>query len=391
MWPNGDQGKLRTAAQAWSTAAGILYTASADVPHAVQAINFQQSSEVDDAVNVCQSMGQHIRDIADASRGLSSACSNFATAIDNTHSQVEQELVSLVEWTVGIEAGGALLGVFSFGLGEAAAQGVEAGRIAATAARVGSIISRLVETAGAVGDAIESVITKIAEILSKLKTILRLGTEDAEVTGVTADEEVSALKRLEQGCFLPGTMVLTQAGLRPIEQVTVGDLVVATDPHTGIQELRPVHATMTHTAFGVIDIEVAAARISCTSEHPFWVHAQGWTKAADLTASDVLLDAEFQPHPIDAVTSRPGTYTVHNLEVDDLHAYHVSCATILVHNKAMRDPAGKSHITGRQVVEEERDRPAHRKGDPARPGQQVRHLRRPQWQRLGRSQRSKSE
>lgn len=229
-----------------------------------------------------------------------------------------------------------IIGAISFGLGEAAAQGAEAGRIAATAARVSSIISRLVETAGAVGDATESVATKIAEILSKLKTILRLGTEHAEVTGATADEEVSALKRLEQGCFLPGTMVLTQVGLQPIEQVTVGDLVVTTDPHTGVQELRPVRATTTHTAFGVIDIKAAGTRISCTSEHPFWVHAQGWTKAADLTAGDVLLDAEFQPRPVDAVTSRSGTYTVHNLEVDDLHAYHVSCAKILVHNKAMR-------------------------------------------------------
>jgi hypothetical protein len=336
VWPNGDQGKLRAAAQAWSAAANTLDGASGDVSEAVRAINSQQSPEVDDAVNVCQDMGQHIRDIATSCRDLSTACSDFASAIDKAHSDIENELVSLVEWTVGIEAGGALLGAFSFGIGEGAAQVAEAARVAATAGRVGTVIGRLIEAAGTVAETIGNITTKVVEIAQRLRALLEVGSKEATVTQAAADEEVGALERLGKGCFIPGTMVLTETGHRPIEQVTVGELVVATDPLTGSRQLRRVTTTMTHTVFNLVDIEVAGCRISCSPEHPFWLQGGGWTKAADLTADDVVVDAQCREHLIEAVSTRSGVFTVHNIEVDDLHVYHVSCASILVHNKPRR-------------------------------------------------------
>lgn len=336
VWPNGDQGKLRAAAHAWSTAANTLDGAAGHVPEAVQAVNSQQSPEVDDAVNVCQDMGQHIRDIATSCRNLSTSCSDFASAIDKAHSDIENELVSLVEWTAGIEAGGALLGAFSFGIGEGAAQVAEAARVAATAGRVGTIIGRLIDAAGTVAETVGNITTKVAEIAQRLRALLEVGSKEAPVTQAAADDEVGALERLGKGCFVPGTMVLTETGHRPIEQVAVGELVVATDPLTGSPELRRVNTTMTHTVFGLVDIEVAGHRISCSPEHPFWLQGQGWTKAADLTVGDVVVDAQRRAHPIDAVSTRSGVFTVHNIEVDDLHVYHVSCASILVHNKPRR-------------------------------------------------------
>ena len=40
------------------------------------------------------------------------------------------------------------------------------------------------------------------------------------------------------GCFVAGTTVLTQRGLRPIETIVTGDLVPATDPFSGEQSIR---------------------------------------------------------------------------------------------------------------------------------------------------------
>jgi hypothetical protein len=172
VWPNGHQDKLRAAASAWSAAGQGLDFAAFDVDEAVQAVLSQQSPEVQDAATVCQGMQRHISDVADSCRGLSRACSDFAGYIDQAHHDVEHELISLAEWTAGIEAAGAFFGALTFGAAEVPAQGVEAGRIAATAARVGNIIAHLIDLAGAVAETISGIVTRVAEVCQRLKAIL---------------------------------------------------------------------------------------------------------------------------------------------------------------------------------------------------------------------------
>jgi hypothetical protein len=115
---------------------------------------------------------------------------------------VEHELVSLLEWTAGIEAGGALLAAFSFGASEAGAQAAEAARIAATASRVGAIIARLVETAGTIAETIGNIVSKITEIAAKLRVIVGARLSKAAVAlakrlpGIGKDGEELAADRL---------------------------------------------------------------------------------------------------------------------------------------------------------------------------------------------------
>lgn len=172
LWPNGDQDKLRSAATAWSNAATGVYGLQALIPDALAAISSQKSPEIADATTTVNGMNDHITDVADSCQAISKACSDFAGYIDSAHSDIEHELISLVEWTAGIEAGGALLGLVTFGGGEAVAQGVEAARIARTATRVGSIIAHLIELAGTVTRAVGTVVSKIAEVCRNLRTIL---------------------------------------------------------------------------------------------------------------------------------------------------------------------------------------------------------------------------
>ena len=48
-------------------------------------------------------------------------------------------------------------------------------------------------------------------------------------------------------CFVAGTLIATENGSLPIEQITAGMLVYATDPDTGETALKPVVQTFRNT------------------------------------------------------------------------------------------------------------------------------------------------
>jgi hypothetical protein len=141
-WPNGHQDRLREASAAWRSAAEAVEAGVALVPDAVRNIEAQISPEVPAAVGVCRTMSEHLGSLAMAMRGIAGACETYAQFLDQAHAAVEHELGELLAWTVGIEGVGAAFAFFTGGFSEAAAQTVEAGRIAATAARIASILGR---------------------------------------------------------------------------------------------------------------------------------------------------------------------------------------------------------------------------------------------------------
>jgi hypothetical protein len=191
IWPNGHPDRLRSAANAWSSAADAIVGASYYVPEAVQGILAQQSPEVQNAFTVCDSMSEHIEDVAASCRDLAKACSDFADGIDKAHHDVKDELVSLLEWTAAIEAGGAVVGFFSLGIGEGAAQGVEAARIAKTATRVGKIIQTVIDLAGTVTRAISAIFSKIGRVAQRLVRIDRAEVSEATMTAAGKAPEVA--------------------------------------------------------------------------------------------------------------------------------------------------------------------------------------------------------
>jgi CdiA C-terminal tRNase domain len=191
VWPNGHQDKLRAAARAWTTAAEGLETASADVPEAVRAISGQKSAETDDALAVCNGMVGHLQDTAAACRSLAQGCNDLADGIDKAHQDIEDELVSLVEWTAAIEAGGLVVGIFTAGIGEGAAQAAEAGRIAVTASRIGKFIQTLIDLAGTVTRAIGTVFSKIGQVAQRLKRLLGVRVTEATTEAASKTPELA--------------------------------------------------------------------------------------------------------------------------------------------------------------------------------------------------------
>jgi Pretoxin HINT domain len=133
-------------------------------------------------------------------------------------------------------------------------------------------------------------------------------------------------------CFVAGTLVTTEDGLRPIEDVKQGEKVWAEDEQTGEVALKEVLNTMSHDDDELVLVELGDVTIEATPEHPFWVEGIGWTGAAKLEPGQ-LAKTKNGTLEITKVTRHAAHVLVFNLEVGGFHTYFVSSASVLVHNQ----------------------------------------------------------
>ena len=138
-------------------------------------------------------------------------------------------------------------------------------------------------------------------------------------------------------CFVAGTPVTTPEGLRPIEAIEPGDVVLAWDEATGTTSWRPVTRTFVTHDKQVLDVEVtrkdgSSEKLGVTAEHPFWIPGKGWTAAGDLEAGLSALATLGERAEVLSVTERAESTTTYNFEVDSLHTYLVGTSRIVVHN-----------------------------------------------------------
>jgi hypothetical protein len=134
-------------------------------------------------------------------------------------------------------------------------------------------------------------------------------------------------------CFVAGTEILTTEGIKNIEDIQVGDWVIADDPTTpGGIEAKEVLDTFDNEVTELYDLYVDGEVISTTAEHPFWVPDKGWVKASDLAVGDLLQTDEETFVDLDKIERRGGNFKVYNFEVEGFPTYFVSELGILVHN-----------------------------------------------------------
>jgi hypothetical protein len=136
-------------------------------------------------------------------------------------------------------------------------------------------------------------------------------------------------------CLLAGTLVWTESGHVPIEDVQVGDLVLSQDPDSGTLAYKPVLKTTVRPPTRAYHVRTEKADICSSGGHAFWVAGEGWQFARDIKApmrlhtvagTTVVEDAEQQ-----------GVDTFHNLVVADLHTYFVTKSNILTHDNTTRE------------------------------------------------------
>jgi hypothetical protein len=132
------------------------------------------------------------------------------------------------------------------------------------------------------------------------------------------------------GCFIAGTMVWTDNGLVPIDQLKVGDSVLSQPESTGEKAYRKVVRTMSYhdkevycVRYNRLDDDSVIHTVYATGNHPFWVEGIGWTAATllesgqELQLQDGAKAAVLEVVPV-YKTDRPGVgwepYYIHSNE-----------------------------------------------------------------------------
>lgn len=142
---------------------------------------------------------------------------------------------------------------------------------------------------------------------------------------------------MPQDCLAAGTLVLTDRGELPIEQVRVGDLVLSQEITSGRIEFRSVLRTTLREPSPLVEIRVGDELIRCSEGHPFWVAGEGWRQARELEAG-MMLHGERRTLPIVEVR-RDGVEPTYNLIVDGFATYFVGAERLLGHDATSRRPA----------------------------------------------------
>ncbi|MFC3994827.1 polymorphic toxin-type HINT domain-containing protein [Nocardiopsis sediminis] len=171
------------------------------------------------------------------------------------------------------------------------------------------------------------------------------GDGDSEGQGREEDRDRDGTACPTGNSFVPGTAVLLADGTSvPIEDVAVGDEVLAFDPLTGEEGPREVTDTITgdgQKTLVTLTIDTGdgtTETITATDEHPFWTPEQAqWVDAIDLEPETWLRTSTGTWAQVTAVeVDTAENQQVHNLTVADLHTYYVAFgdeSEILVHNE----------------------------------------------------------
>ena len=217
-----------------------------------------------------------------------------------------------------------------------------AGSITATVVQAAVMI---IATAGAgAGLAVGLIVLKTV-IKSAVKTVVkaveRTAVRAVERVGVRAAERAGArgAGRAAESCansFTAGTPVLMADGTqKPIEDVQVGDDVLATDPETGQTESRPVVGLIRHDGEHTM-VELTfddGSVVTATDEHPFWDASPGaFVYAADLKIGDKVLTADGHTLTITGSRTYQESLTAYNLSIAGIHTYYAGETPVLVHN-----------------------------------------------------------
>jgi hypothetical protein len=148
---------------------------------------------------------------------------------------------------------------------------------------------------------------------------------------------------LRLSCFAAGTMVCTISGSTAIEDIRVGDMVLAQDAETGETAFKPIMRTTIRPPVETFTIETSAGKLRSTGGHLFWVAGEGWTKARHLQSGQTLHCAAGTVQVSEVTKSDPAQ--TYNLVVADFNTYFVGPEKILTHDVTDRKPS-KSLVPG---------------------------------------------
>lgn len=143
----------------------------------------------------------------------------------------------------------------------------------------------------------------------------------------------SVVSYTRASCFGASTPVHTRNGLRPIEDLRVGDVVLSFDTNTGDLNYQPVLAVHHNPPSATLNLVVNGETTVTSTYHRFWSPGQGWKTARELRPGDTI-------RQLGGVTTidecDPGqTQLVYNLDVAGGHTFFVGKSALLVHDNTL--------------------------------------------------------
>ncbi len=154
---------------------------------------------------------------------------------------------------------------------------------------------------------------------------------------------LDAVKGARAACSFSGdtAVLMADGSAKPIDEIKVGDHVLATNSETGEEGVREVTHVWVHDD-QLVDLKVDGGDITTTEDHPFWNETdQQWQESQELDPGDLLHTAAGKTL---AVVGLDWSTTQHdkayNLTVADIHTYYVIAGNtpVLVHNTGPCDP-----------------------------------------------------
>ncbi|MFD7020872.1 polymorphic toxin-type HINT domain-containing protein [Streptomyces sp. NPDC059928] len=135
-----------------------------------------------------------------------------------------------------------------------------------------------------------------------------------------------ALTSCKVNSFPGSTQVLMADRTRkPIRDVRIGDLVLATDPQSGRSTPQPVTDTFRHDTRHLMDITLGSGALASTVGHRFYVEGRGWVLVSALRMGDRLRTPDGTMQTVTALHDRPSLAPreVYDLTIDKLRTFYV--------------------------------------------------------------------
>lgn len=151
-------------------------------------------------------------------------------------------------------------------------------------------------------------------------------------SGVELNLALFAAKGETLTCFPAGTLVHTNNGLLPIEQINEGRLVWTRNEQTLERELKPVTVTFKRAALKMVMVELDMGIIfELTADHECYSDGS-WRSAQELSAGDHLENIIGNRARIKHLEMFQRSTLVYNLAIKDNENYFVTAEGLLVHN-----------------------------------------------------------
>ena len=152
-------------------------------------------------------------------------------------------------------------------------------------------------------------------------------------------------------CFAEGTFVLTEYGIKKIEEIKVGDKIYGYDEVKKENILKSVQAVYLHTTDLLVKIKTKKDIIFTTPEHPFYVNGQ-YILAGFLNTNMKLTDFEGKEVGIKEIEiiKYQKEQKVYNFSVEGTRNYYVGEERLLNHN--LDDCIGRSNIVQNTEIPE---------------------------------------